>query len=178
MRPQESYIGQPIRSLQEMLRVIARSDGQYILLIPDGIYGPETKRAVMVFQQKNALPVTGITDLNTWEKVVEEYELHEAEMQDAIPIEINLAQGEHLQNGNASPNVVLMQSMLQHLAEYYHCFTCPPLSRIMDNPTQDALSAFQTLCGLPATGELDKTTWKHLALQYPFAVDRYQQEIT
>ena len=63
MRPEESFVGQPIRSLQTMLRVIAEDDPMHISLVPDGIYGPETMASVSRFQSLHGLPVTGITDL-------------------------------------------------------------------------------------------------------------------
>ena len=44
MKPTESFLGQPIRSLQTMLRVLAENDDEYKVLIPDGIYGPDTCR--------------------------------------------------------------------------------------------------------------------------------------
>ena len=37
-----SYVGQPIRSLQTMLRTIAHVDETLLKLVPDGIYGPNT----------------------------------------------------------------------------------------------------------------------------------------
>jgi hypothetical protein len=39
----------------------------------------------------------------------------------------------------------------------------------LDIPTANALSEFQVLTLLPATGELDRQTWKNLALHYPMA---------
>ena len=42
---------------------------------------------------------------------------------------------------------------------------------ILDDATEDALFVFQQLSGLPATGRLDKQTWKHLALHYPLAAN-------
>ena len=42
MRPSESFLGQPIRSLQTMLRVIAENDPSHVRIVPDGIYGPES----------------------------------------------------------------------------------------------------------------------------------------
>ena len=56
MRPPESFIGQPIRSLQTMLRVIAEDDPRHTTLVPDGIYGPETMGAVFIFQSIHDLP--------------------------------------------------------------------------------------------------------------------------
>ena len=74
MRPAESFIEQPVRSLQTMLRVIAENDKTLPTVIPDGIYGQDTIRAVSAFQQKYSIPVTGITDNITWDKIVSEYE--------------------------------------------------------------------------------------------------------
>ena len=53
MRPDSSFVEQPVRSLQTMLRVIALDDGRYQNIIPDGIYGPDTFNAVTAFQRQN-----------------------------------------------------------------------------------------------------------------------------
>ena len=59
MRPGESFVMQPVRSLQTMLRVIAEDDNTLPTVVPDGIYGPSTMQAVSAFQRKYSLPVTG-----------------------------------------------------------------------------------------------------------------------
>ena len=61
MRPPESFIGQPIRSLQTMLRLIAEDAPGHVRVIPDGIYGPETMQAVAAFQRIHGLSATGVT---------------------------------------------------------------------------------------------------------------------
>ena len=68
-----NYVGQPIRSLQTMLRTIAHADETLLKLVPDGIYGPNTVQAVREFQRQNNLPVTGETDNATWNKLVAVY---------------------------------------------------------------------------------------------------------
>ena len=60
MKPGESFVGQPVRSLQTMLRVIAEDGGYIPTVVPDGIYGPQTATAVSTFQRRHALPITGI----------------------------------------------------------------------------------------------------------------------
>ena len=60
MKPKETFLGQPIRSLQTMLRVLAENDDAYKPLIPDGIYGPDTMEAVRIFQRLHRLPITGV----------------------------------------------------------------------------------------------------------------------
>ena len=58
MRPAESFVRQPVRSLQTMLRVLAEDDDELLTLVPDGIYGPQTRQAVTAFQRKYGIPVT------------------------------------------------------------------------------------------------------------------------
>ena len=67
MRPAESFVSQPVRSLQTMLRVLAEDDEELSTLVPDGIYGNQTRQAVTAFQQKYGIPVTGVVNQNTWE---------------------------------------------------------------------------------------------------------------
>ena len=73
MNTPSNYVGQPIRSLQTMLRTIAHADETLLKIVPDGIYGPNTVQAVREFQRQNALPVTGETDNTTWNKLVAIY---------------------------------------------------------------------------------------------------------
>ena len=51
MRPIDTFVQQPVRSLQTMLQVIALSDSRIPLIIPDGIYGSSTISSVNRFQQ-------------------------------------------------------------------------------------------------------------------------------
>lgn len=171
MRPPESFIGQPIRSLQTMLRVIAEDDPTHMPIIPDGIYGPETVRAVSIFQRKHGLPVTGITDLDTWEAVVAEYEPALVRQDAAEPLNIILNPGQVIRKGERSPHLYLVQGILMVMSEMYESISQPSQSGILDDITADSIASFQFLSGLPATGNLDKHTWKHLALQYPLAAN-------
>ena len=88
MKPSESFIGQPIRSLQTMLRTIAKYDGSISTVVPDGIYGKETATAVTEFQRNAGLPPTGITNQQTWERIVEAYDEATISIGPVAPIEI------------------------------------------------------------------------------------------
>ena len=74
-----------------------------------------------------------------------------------------------IRKGERNPNLYLAQGMLLVLHETYKSVGHPSMSGILDEPTADSLASFQRLSGLPMTGNLDKHTWKHLALQYPLA---------
>lgn len=171
MRPPESFIGQPIRSLQTMLRVIAEDTPGMYALIPDGIYGPETVQTVAAFQRSHGLPATGVADQTTWETIVDVYEGALISQDHAQPLEIILNPGQTIRKGERHPHLYIVQGILKVLSQSYESIGDVVFTGILDDATEDALFAFQQLSGLPATGRLDKRTWKHLALQYPLAAN-------
>ena len=171
MRKPESFIGQPIRSLQTMLRIIAEHDPVHETVIPDGIYGPETLSAISTFQRLHGLPITGVTDQQTWDAIVAHYEEARVHQQEAEPLLLMLNPGQIIRKGERHPHMYLVQAILTVLAEEYDSITRPDSTGILDDATADALASFQGLSGLPMTGNLDKQTWRHLALQYPLAAN-------
>lgn len=171
MRSPESFIGQPIRSLQTMLRVIAENDPNHVRIIPDGIYGPETVRAVTTFQRRHGLPATGVTDQSTWESIVAVYEPALVEQDEAFSLNIKLNPKQTIRKGERHPHIYLVQAMLAALSDVYQSIAAPGITGILDDATADALATFQYISALPMTGHLDKHTWKHLVLQYPLAAN-------
>ncbi len=169
MRPDESFVGHPIRSLQTMLRYIAESDPRHKSLVPDGIYGSQTTEAVAHFQRLHGLPVTGVTDQATWEAIHDRYQPARILIQEAEPLHIVLNPNQVIRKGEQHPNLRIAQAVLLVLSEAYDSISPPNASGILDDATADSLASFQLLTDLPITGELDKLTWKHLAIQYPLA---------
>lgn len=166
MRPPESFIGQPVRSLQTMLRVIASHHKDLPSVIPDGIYGQQTANAVSAFQRKYGIPVTGITDQATWEMIVSVYEPALIQVTPAQPLQIILEPSQVIRSGEEHHSIYLVQAMLTAMANDYSSIPLPPLSGTLDAGTAESLIAFQRLSGLEPTGQLDKITWKHLVLQF------------
>ena len=166
MRPDESFVSQPIRSLQTMLRVLSEDDPSLPPLVPDGIYGPETVTAVSAFQRRNGLSATGNADQLTWEAIVRAYEPALIRVGKASPIEIIMDPGKVYALGDSSPYLYLMQSMLLFLSQLHPSIETPSHSGTLDSSTSEALAGFQLLAGLPPTGELDKITWKYLVNQF------------
>lgn len=70
---QQGDRGIRVEQLQYMLRVL----GAYIAEIPqiavDGIFGPETRDAVLAAQRRFGLPETGIVNYETWEAIYNQY---------------------------------------------------------------------------------------------------------
>ena len=172
MKPEESFIGQPIRALQTMLRAIAQFEEAQPNVIPDGVYGNQTAESVSAFQRNNGLPITGDADLDTWEAIVRAYRPLQTELAPAEPIYITLNPGKIFIRGDRHPHINLLQAMLINLGLEYDNFPRVTVTGIFDDPTADALVFFQDRSGLPATGNLDKSTWKHLVLQHALTTDR------
>ena len=172
MKPGESFVEQPIRSLQTMLRIVAEDDKRLPTVVPDGIYGPSTMNAITAFQRLYGLPITGITDQSTWERVVAVYEPALIRVDKAEPIEIIMEPGEVFRLGTSNAYIYLLQSILIQLANDSPSISPPEHNGVLDDPTSEALAAFQLLSGLPPTGELDKITWKYLVKQFTLSASR------
>ncbi len=176
MRPTESFVEQPVRSLQTMLRVLAEDDNRLPTVVPDGIYGPSTMHAVSAFQRQNGLPVTGITDQTTWDQIVSNYEPALIRIDKAQPIEVLIDPGQVFRRGDRSPYVYLLQSMLTQLSNDHPTINPPGHSGIMDDDTVDSLAEFQNLAGLERTGDFDKITWKNLVHQFTLNAHHHAAE--
>ena len=172
MKPEESFVNQPIRSLQTMLRTLAEFDPRHETLIPDGIYGPATRSAVSRFQRIHGLPVTGVTDQQTWEQIVAEYEPALIQVAEAQMLDVILEPKQVIRTGQRHPHIYIVQAILAVLEDAYGSIGPVNHNGLLDEATSSAIAAFQGLSGLPMTGHLDKITWKSLALHYPQAARR------
>ena len=174
MKPAESFVQQPVRSLQTMLRTIASIEPNQINVIPDGIYGSQTAAAVRSFQRRQGLNPTGVVDQGTHERIIQEYEQAYIEAKKAQPVQINLDPGQVLRRGEQNNHIYLAQSMLTVLHLLDSRIPLPPHNGILDPGTAESVAAFQSFAGLPPTGEIDKRTWKDLALYYALAADQLE----
>ena len=149
-----------------MLRVLAEDDSRQPTVIPDGIYGPSTTQAVAAFQRSQGIPATGITDKQTWDRIVQEYEPARIRIGKAESIEVLLEPNQVFRRGDSSPYIYLLQSMLTQLSRDHTMIIPPGHTGILDEDTSVSLAAFQRLAALPETGNLDRITWKNLVHQF------------
>lgn len=168
-RDPEYFVGKPIESMQHMLRTVAKGDSRLQPVVADGIFGQNTRAAVMAFQRSRRRPATGIMDLETWELLVEAYDrelILQAEAEPLIPI---LNPRQTIRPGETNYHVYLVQAVLRTLRGVYGGIPMLELTGMMDAPTVAALRRFQTISGLEPTGVLDKLTWRYLARHYTLA---------
>lgn len=166
MMTAEQYVGQPIRSLQTMLRTIAHADETLIRLVPDGIYGPNTVQAVREFQRQQELPVTGETDNATWDQIVAVYTRKSPAVLPAAPVCIRWTPNQVLPAGSRNSHLFLMQAMLQALGRFFVNAPAVRATGVHDAASVAAVRWLQKLSGLPQTGAIDQTTWAYLSGLY------------
>lgn len=151
-----------VSELQEMLRLIYYQSA----LSADGYFGEETLNAVKKFQKDFQMPVTGTADFETWDKTVTTAGREQIHKGCAEHLCIVLQPGQILSRGSHNVHLFLIQGILTAMAQYYDEMPSVHVNGILDEETQQALSWFQRLSGLPETGEVDKPTWKHLCTHY------------
>lgn len=174
MKPAESFVDQPIRSLQTMLRTIAGVEPGQVNVMPDGIYGPQTAEAVRSFQRRMGMNVTGTADQATHAAIVREYDRAWIEADKAWPLQITLDPLQVIRRGERNNTIYLVQSMLTVMNLLYPQLPKPGHTGVLDGATMESLAAFQAWAELPPTRELDKRTWKALAIQYALAADQLE----
>lgn len=156
----------PITDLQAMLRTIYPD----IPLSDDGRFGEETAQTVRRFQRDHSLPVTGVADFETWEAIFREFSRATVARGQAEPLLIVLQPDQVLRLGSNNSHLYLMQGMLTAISKYYEQMPSVRFSGILDAPTANAVRWLQERADLPATGEVDKETWRHMAKLYRLTV--------
>ena len=69
----EGSTGITVSALQYFISIIAQFNSQVPALVIDGIFGPKTAAAVNAVQSWLGLPVTGVVNRATWQRVYDEY---------------------------------------------------------------------------------------------------------
>lgn len=166
LRTTEPQVGEPIRSLQTFLRRISQENEKIPLVIPDGIYGVQTKNAVSDFQNYYGLPPTGETDFNTWKKITEIY--------DEIPQSVNLpdirclfprSNYKIIENQTADC-LYLIQALLAILANRFSNINAVEISGTHTPDSVEAVKKIQELSGLTPNGVIDIKTYNAIVSLY------------
>ena len=163
-------IGQPIRSLQIMLRAIAQNDADVLPVVPDGIYSKDTAASVRSFQRKHGLPETGETDMDTWYGVAGEYRRAMIEISPAEPVYPILQPGQEIQAGEINEHLYMMHGMLRAIGAHHASMPLVSCNNIHDGTSVKGIRWLQIRAGLEASGTITRETWKHLSRLYRVTV--------
>ncbi len=155
-----------ILEIQEYLRFISAFDEDIPSVVPDGIFGAETVAAVQSFQKKHGLEAKGSVDLQTWEKILSEYDKAVFEQSEPIRIAPIKKEDLPLKINKASPFNHTLKLMLNSLAEKYSNFSFLEINESFDEKTKNQIEGFQQVISVTPDGEVDKETWNKLAYLY------------
>lgn len=151
---------QHIIEVQRYLHAIALMNEKIPVIIPDGVYGSETRTAVTAFQREYSLRETGTVDSVTWNKIVAVYKglFHSLpEPYPAFPSEKFVCG-----HGACGQLVYIIQAMLYGFGQSYDNFPEINVCGNFNDETADIVKKFQNICGLPPSGKVDCATWNML----------------
>ena len=145
-----------VKDLQTFLRRISLSDNSVSPVIPDGIFGVQAYN----------LPVTGVADYPTWQKITDVYAFIErAEREpDGITAVYNYILP--IEEGASNPYVYLLQGILNVLFSNNKGFLPVDITGIYDEKSVNAVKKIQEISGTAPTGVVDKTTWNNISAIY------------
>lgn len=154
-----------ICGLQKDLRVIHAASGDTLPPV-SGVYDSLTEEAIREFQARHGLPITGKTDLSTWDRVVHEANLHRSRT--ALPLAVRVFPHATLTvgMGDSGRFVYILQAMLNGFTAQLSDLLPLPYTGVYDPPTARVVSTLQQSAGLPATGKINAETWNMLAQLY------------
>ena len=170
MTQPSDFVGRPIRNLQTMLRVLAAADSRYRNLVPDGVYGEQTAAAVSQFQRVSGLPVTAVTDHETWNRIVDAFTRQSPSVLPAAPLSIVWQPKQVIRPGEKNSHLYLIQSMLLAVSKIYPAMPAAQITGEHDAASVAATNWLQERSGLPTGGVIDQTTWLYLGKLYRISI--------
>ena len=155
-------------NLQRYLRQLSYSHSNIPSPPTDGIFGEVTQSSLEAFQREYGLPVSGVADRATFERLYEEY-LASLELY-SPPLSLGLfprtPDGYYVSVGDEFFLVSVIQLLLNELSIIYDSFIPLVINGIFDDATQANVSDFQVKNQLRADGRVDKATWNRLVEAY------------
>jgi len=157
--------------IQASLNQIAQNYPAIPKIAPvDGIFGPQTERAVRSFQQIFQLTPDGIVGRSTWYKLVQLYvavrQLNELTSRGQLVTEVAPVYAGLLSEGSSGNAVSILQTLLGIVAQYDSGIPPVTATGFFDSSTRESVLAFQRTAGLPTTGIVGEATWNALYRRY------------
>ena len=165
-------LGQPVLSLQHMLRRLSFYYDFLPQLIPDGTFGDQTLEAVMLFQREFHPPVTGQVDQGTWNAIRDIW--MEVEEKLAQPRElVGFPGGGHqARPGTRGDYLMLAQAMFRSLGAVFEGIEPGAVDGAYRGAAVRNVQWLQRLAGLEPNGVLDNKSWDALSRLYEIFVVR------
>ncbi len=172
----QSYPGTPlrlgssgtyVRILQTKLNRIGRNYPLIGSVAVDGTFGPDTQRAVRVFQRTFSLSQDGVVGKSTWYKISYIYvavtKLAELGAENEnLPSDAATYPGNVLREGSTGVGVSIVQFYLSTVNLFYTTVPAVDIDGVFGPATTAAVKAFQRQFNLARDGVVGKATWDKL----------------
>lgn len=167
---ERELLGQPVGSLQYMLRRLAARYAFLPELAVDGVFGEETLEAVMLFQRELYPPVTGIVDLDTWNAIRNEWIRFEREESLPRPVRVFPEKNHRVEPGSGEEQMILPQTMFQILSNTLEGIQPAAADGYHGDASVQNIKWLQERAHMQQTGVLDRRTWDMLSRLYELFV--------
>ncbi len=174
--------GEEVRTIQIQLNRISRNYSAIPKIYPvDGVFAASTEQAVKEFQKIFNLPQTGVVDKSTWYKIkfinMSIKNLAKLNSEVVAPSKPEHQYSKAIQFGDTGDIVKFVQYYLAVISSYHNDFPIITITGDFDQPTVDAVKAFQEIYELPATGIIDNSTWDDIYNVYAGIVENVPENI-
>lgn len=167
----------PITNIQEYLRELSYHDPDIPRVNVDGIFGDETREAVIAFQNKNKLPPSGEVDRATWDRLYAAY--LDAFTKHTPPKFISVfprnPENYELSPGDSYFLVNILQFMLREISAEHNFDPEVEISGVYDESTERAVRMFQRRSMIQQSGRVNRETWDRLADYFNIMQNEYYQ---
>jgi peptidoglycan hydrolase-like protein with peptidoglycan-binding domain len=163
--------GADVMELQFIINRLSAFYSDIPTLVKDGVFGPNTRDAVIAFQRRFGLTPDGVVGPITWNALYREYRnvanVYVPEQPPVPPDIITPYPGVHLREGTRGPSVMLMQNYLNALRDFYMPAGPPLLANgVFDSRTRAEVMAFQRYFSYIADGIIGPVTWNKISEMY------------
>ncbi len=162
----EGDSGEDIKTVQYYLRFISEFNPAVPTVAVDGYFGESTTAAVRAFQQAYDLPITGVVDGRTWNKMFDVYYGIISSMEYELPDGAVPFPGVFLKYGAEGKNVEILQRYINAAHEIYPQIPQVTVDGVFGADTRNAVYAAQAVFGLMITGVVGPVLWTELAEAY------------
>lgn len=163
----EGMTGQAVQILQYFLSIV----GAYYDELPrlgieqvDGVFGPQTRDAVIAYQRMMGLPQTGVVDRATWNALVSTYEsvIRVRPIAQWLPGVAGFP-SVFLVEGMRGEEVREAQRLINFIARAYPDIPTVTVDGVFGPGTRAAVVALQNRFGIPPSGAIGPLTWEGMA---------------
>ena len=152
--------GEGVAALQYYISYLSLFYDTVPTVVIDGIFGSATENAVKDLQETFGLPVNGIVDRMTWDKIYNNY----LSFIETIPLQYTEGVvvpfgGVTLRFGVEGDSVRLLQEYLNYISDFYPDIPSVNPTGYFGEMTRASVIAFQNRFSLPATGTVEAITW-------------------